>query len=167
MFGRVLLEVLFVNPQLFVHLLLPMLILASATALFSYYVWKRAKHISEKIELKSPFALKPALKFAGIFALVLGFLKLANIYFPSEGVYLVSFFSGLADADAIALSLSQLAGTTIPFDTARDGILLGVLANTITKGGIAYFFGEKKFRRIIVSFFTLLIALGGILIFLL
>jgi len=167
MFGRVLLEVLFVNPQLFVHLLLPMLILASATALFSYYVWKRAKHISEKIELKSPFALKPALKFAGIFALVLGFLKLANAYFPSEGVYLVSFFSGLADADAIALSLSQLAGTTIPFDTARDGILLGVLANTITKGGIAYFFGEKKFRRMIIGFFVLLIALGGILMFVL
>lgn len=167
MFSRVLLEVLFVNQALFVSLLLPMLILSLVTALFSYFVWKKAKHISETIELHSPFTLKPALKFAGIFALVLAFLKLANAYFPSEGIYLVSFLSGLADADAIALSLSQLAGTTVSFDTARDGIILGVLANTATKGGLAYFFGEKKFRRMIIGFFTLLMVLGGLLIFIL
>ncbi|MEK6939585.1 MAG: MgtC/SapB family protein [Nanoarchaeota archaeon] len=165
MFGRVLLEVLLVNKQLFVHLLLPMLILASVTALFSYYVWKRAKHVSEKIELKSPFALKPALKFAGIFAVALAFLTLANVYLSAKGVYLVSFVSGLADADAMALSLSQLAGTSISFDTAKDGIILGVLANTATKGGIAYFLGEQKFRRMIIGFFALLLALGGALIF--
>ncbi|MDP3698480.1 MAG: MgtC/SapB family protein [Nanoarchaeota archaeon] len=167
MFGRVLLEVSLVNQKLFVQLLLPMLTLASATGLFSYYVWKRAKHITEKIELKSPFALKPALKFAGIFALVLAFLKLANVYLPSKGVYLVSFLSGLADADAIALSLSQLAGKSLSFEVARESIILGVLANIITKGGIAYFFGEKRFRRLIVGFFALLIALGGALIFVL
>lgn len=167
MFGRVLLEVLLVNPSLFVQLLPPLLLLIATTGLFSYLIWKRAKHVSEKIELKSPFAMKPALKFAAIFALVLGFLKLANVYSSSEGIYVVSFLSGLADADAIALSLSQLAGTSISLDTAKDSIILGVLANTITKGGIAYFFGEKNFRRIIIGFFVLLIALGGILIFIL
>lgn len=167
MFGRVLFEVLLVNQTLFVHLLLPMLLLAAVTGFFSYYVWKRAKHVSERIELKSPFALKPALKFAGVFALVLAFLTLANVYLSSKGVYLVSFLSGLADADAMALSLSQLAGSSISFDTARDGIIVGVLANTITKGGIAYFFGEKKFRRMIVGFFAFLIAIGGALIFIL
>lgn len=167
MFGRVLLEVLLVNRALFVHLLLPMLVLAAVTGLFSYYVWKRAKHGSERIELKSPFALKPALKFAGVFALALAFLTLANEYLSSEGVYLVSFLSGLADADAIALSLSQLAGTTISIDTARDGIIVGVLANTVTKGGIAYLFGEKRFRRMIIGFFAVLVALGGALIFIL
>lgn len=167
MFGRILLEVLLVNQALFVHLLLPMLILASVTGLFSYYVWKQAKHVSETIELRSPFALKPALKFAGIFAMVLAFLKLANIYLPSQGVYLVSFFSGLADADAIALSLSQLAGTSFSYEIARQGIVLGVLGNMVTKAGLAYFFGEKKFRRVVVGFFAILIALGGALIFVL
>ncbi|MDO8510648.1 MAG: MgtC/SapB family protein [Nanoarchaeota archaeon] len=167
MFGRVLLEVLLVNRALFAQLLLPMLVLAAVTGSFSYFVWKRAKPVSESIELKSPFALKPALKFAGVFALALAFLTLANVYLSSEGVYLVSFLSGLADADAIALSLSQLAGTSISLDTARDGIILGVLANTITKGGIAYLFGEKRFRRMIIGFFALLVALGGALIFIL
>ena len=167
MFGRVLLEVLLVNSTLFVHLLLPMLALALVTALFSYYVWKRAKHVSETIELRSPFALRPALKFAAIFAVVLAFLKLANVYSPLEGIYFVSFLSGLADADAIALSLSQLAGTSVSYEIAQKGIILGVLGNIITKGGIAYFFGETKFRRTVMGFFALLIALGVALIFIL
>ncbi len=167
MFFRVLLEVLLVNQQFFVYLFLPMLLLASATGLFSYFVWKQAKHISETIKLSSPFALKPALTFAGIFALVLAFLKLANIYLSSNGVYLVSFFSGLANVDAITLSLSQLAGTSMTYETARQGIILGVLGSIITKGSIAYFLGEKKFRRIIIGFFALLVALGGALLFIL
>lgn len=165
MFARVLFEVLVVNHQLFVYLLPPMLILALVTAVFSYYVWKRARHVSEKIELKSPFTLKPALKFAGIFALVLAILKVTNIYLSSQGVYVVSFFSGLADADAIALSLAELAGTSISYETARQGIILGVIANIITKGGIAYFFGEKRFRLMIILFFAFLIAVGIVLLF--
>ncbi|MEK6809235.1 MAG: MgtC/SapB family protein [Nanoarchaeota archaeon] len=164
---RVLLEVLLINRALFVSLLVPMLSLIAITGLFSYYFWKRVKRDSEKIELKSPFSLKPALKFAGIFTLALALLKLAAIYFPSQGVYLISFLSGLADPNAIALSLSQLAGTSISLDVARDGIILGVLANTLAKGGLAYFYGEKKFMRMILSFFVFLIAVGGILIFLL
>ena len=167
MFGRVLLEVLLVNPELFVRLLLPFLILGGVTALFSFYIWKHAKQVTEKVELRSPFALKPALKFAAIFALALGFLKIANLYLSSEGVYLVSFLSGLADADAIALSLSQLAGSSISYETAKDGIILGVLANTVTKAGIAYFFGEKKFKLMVVGFFAVLIAIGGALIIIL
>ena len=95
----------------------------------------------------------------------LAFLTLANVYLSAKGVFLVSFVSCLAVADAMALSLSQLAGTSISFDTAKDGIILGVLANTATKGGIAYFLGEQKFRRMIIGFFALLLALGGALIF--
>ncbi len=167
MFGRILFEVLLVNQVLFVHLLLPLLLLMAATGLFSYFIWKQTKQVKEKVELRSPFALKPALKFAGIFALVLAFLKLADVYLSTKGVYLVSFFSGLADADAIALSLSQLAGTSLSYETARDGIILGLLGNTVTKAGIAYFLGERRFRRMVISVFALLVALGGALIFIL
>lgn len=167
MLGRMLLEVLFVNPTFFLHLFLPMLFLASVNGLISYIIWKQARHISETIKLQSPFALKPALTFAGIFALVLAFLKLANIYLPLNGVYVVSFLSGMANVDAIALSLSHLAGTSMAYETARQGIILGALGSILAKGSIAYFFGEKKFRRTIVGCFTLLVALGVALLFIL
>jgi len=164
MFIRVLVEVLAVNQQLFVDLLLPVFILSAITALFCYYVSKKSKDISEKIELQSPFTLKPALKFAGIFALALAFLKLADIFLSSKGVYLVSFLSGLADADAIALSLAHLAGTSLSYETARQGVILGILGNIVTKVGIVCLLGEKRFRRMIFGFFAVLIAVGALLI---
>ena len=167
MFGRVLLEVFALNRILFIQLLLPMIILMLVTGTFSYLMWKKVKNVTEKIELKSPFTLKPAIKFAAIFAVVLAFLKLAEAYLSSQGVYLVSFLSGLADADAITLSLAQIAGKSISYETARNGIITGVLANIALKGGLTLFVGEKKFAWTVVSFFLVLIIIGIGLIFLL
>ena len=161
MFGRVLLELFVLNRSLFLSLLPIMAVLILVTGLASYLLLKRAQNISEKIKLKSPFTLKPALKFAGIFALVLALLKFAEIYVSSsKGVYLVSFLSGLADVDAITVSLAQAAGNTISYETARNGIVLGVLTNIVTKGCIAFAFGEKKFSSIVLGIFLLLIAIG-------
>ena len=121
MFGRVLLELFVLNRSLFLSLLPIMAVLILVTGLASYLLLKRAQNISEKIKLKSPFTLKPALKFAGIFALVLALLKFAEIYVSSsKGVYLVSFLSGLADVDAITVSLAQAAGNTISYETAAQ-----------------------------------------------
>ncbi|MBI2125549.1 MgtC/SapB family protein [Candidatus Woesearchaeota archaeon] len=167
MFGRVLLEVFALNRMLFLQLLFPMIILMLVTGTFSYLMWKKVKNVNEKIELKSPFTLKPAIKFAAIFAIVLAFLKLAETYLSSQGVYLVSFLSGLADADAITLSLAQIAGKSISYETARNGIITGVLANIALKGGLTLFLGEKKFAWTVVSFFLVLIIIGIGLIFLL
>ena len=75
---------------------------------------------------------------------MLAFLKFAEIYISSsKGVYIVSFLSGLADTDAITISLAQAAGNSISYGTARNGIILGVLANVATKGCIAFVFGER------------------------
>lgn len=168
MFGRVLLEVFVLNRPLFLRILPIMAVLVLVTGLVSYFIWKHAQNITEKIELKSPFTLKPALKFAGIFAVVLASLKLAEIYFSSsKGVYIVSLLSGLADADAITISLAQAAGNSITYETARNGIVLGVLSNIALKGGIAFFFGEKKFSSLVLGIFLLLIAVGLGLIFIL
>lgn len=167
MFGRVLLEVFALNRMLFLQLLFPMIILMLVTGTFSYLMWKKVKNVNEKIELKSPFTLKPAIKFAAIFAIVLAFLKLAETHLSSQGVYLVSFLSGLADADAITLSLAQIAGKSISYETARNGIITGVLANIALKGGLTLFLGEKKFAWTVVSFFLVLIIIGIGLIFLL
>ncbi|MBI2581819.1 MgtC/SapB family protein [Candidatus Woesearchaeota archaeon] len=147
MFGRVLLEVFALNRMLFIQLLFPMIILMLVTGTFSYLMWKKVKNVNEKIELKSPFTLKPAIKFAAIFAIVLAFLKLAETHLSSQGVYLVSFLSGLADADAITLSLAQIAGKSISYETARNGIITGVLANIALKGGLTLFLGEKTIRE--------------------
>jgi len=161
MFIRILIEVFVLNRVLFSQLLLPLLLLAILTAVFSYFLWKKAKHTKIKLELSSPFTIVPALKFGIFFGIVLALVKLADIYLATKGIYLVSILSGLADVDAITLSLSNLSSTgSIGLEVARKGIMFAALTNVAVKGGIAYWFGGKQFGRIVVALFAVLIVIG-------
>jgi uncharacterized membrane protein (DUF4010 family) len=167
MFIRILIEVFVLNRSLFVKILAPMLILTAVTAIFSYFVWEQAKKVKGKVQLGSPFTLGPALKFGMFFAMILALVKIANIYLSSRGVYIVSFLSGFANVDAITVSLSQLAKTSLTEDIARNGIVIAALTNVAVKGGIAYFFGSKKFGRIVLALYFVLILIGLTTIYLL
>ncbi len=68
--------------------------------------------------------------------------------------------SGIADVDAITVSLSQLAGRSLEETIARNGIIIAALTNVAVKGGIALWFGGKKFGRLVASFYAALIAIG-------
>lgn len=160
MFLRILIEVFVLNRPLFYTLLLPMGVLALVTAVFSYFLLKRSKEAKGDITLGSPFTIKPALTFGLIFALVLALVKVADVYLSSKGVYIVSMLSGIADVDAITVSLSQLAGRSLEETIARNGIIIAALTNVAVKGGIALWFGGKKFGRLVASFYAALIAIG-------
>ena len=166
MFIRILIEVFVINRELLVSILFPLLILALATLIITYFLWHKSKNIKGKVELGSPFTLGPALKFGAFFAVILALVKVADVYLSSKGVFLVSFISGFADVDAITVSLSQLAKGDLALNIARDGILIAALTNVAVKGGIAYFFGGKKFGKVVLTSYLILIALGILLIFL-
>ena len=143
-------------------LLIPFIALAAITLAFGYYLWRKSKDVKAKsnIELTSPFTLVPALKFGALFAAIIVISKIVSFYFADKGIYLVSFLSGLADVDAITISLTQLAKDGLWLETARNGIVIAALTNIAVKGGIAYRFGGKKFGRIILAFYIVLILLG-------
>ncbi len=164
MFIRILIEVSVINRELLPKMLIPLLSLALVTAIFSFFIWEKAKEVKGKVDLGSPFTLGPALKFGAFFAVILALVKLADVYLSTKGVYLVSFISGFADVDAITVSLSQLAKNSLALETARNGIVLAALTNIAVKGGIAFFFGGKKFGRIILAFYAALIVLGIMLL---
>ncbi|MEW5896404.1 MAG: MgtC/SapB family protein [Nanoarchaeota archaeon] len=159
-FVRILVEVFVLNKSLFVKMLLPLGILALLCAAFAYVIAKKAKSAPGKVDLKSPFTLLPAVKFAAFFAVILALVKIADIYLSSKGVYLVSIVSGLAEVDAITVSLSQLSNDGLSEVIARNGIIFAALANVAVKGGIAYFLGGKQFGRIVLTFSALLILAG-------
>lgn len=160
MFIRILIEVFVINRELFFQLLIPLIVLALITGGFSYYLWKKVKQIKSKVELRSPFSLRSALEFGIIFAVILALVKVADFYLSSKGVYVVSLISGIADVDAITVSLSQLAKTSLAMETAKKGILLAALTNVAVKGGMTFFLGGKKFSRLVVSLFIVLIIVG-------
>ncbi len=162
---RVLIEVFAVNRDFFATMFIPIAILEVITVVLCYILWNKTKSTHEHgIELGTPFSLWPAVRFALLLTAAFGIIKLAGIYFSQSGVYLVSALSGFADVDAAALSLSQLAGQTLDFTTARNGILLALMANMATKGAIAYFTGGPKFGKLVVGLFSVLLACGILIV---
>ena len=129
----------------------------------SAWLWRNsaAKASTEAgdIQLKNPFELTTAFKFAAFFALVLLGAKAATTYFGEGATYLTGVLAGTTDVDAITLSMTRLAQTgSIRTPVAVTTILLGVASNTLVKAGMAGFAGGWAFgRRITIIFIGLLV----------
>lgn len=167
MFFRILFTVFILFPNLVMKLFIPMVVMGSVGLIFALLIFKKQK-IDHKQEFKvdTPFALKPAFFFAGFYIAIV-FLAQAMLYFFGEsGVLLVAFLSGIADVDAITISLARLAGDlVISEDLAVLGIVIAAFSNTIVKAGIAYSLGAKKFAKMIFIVFGSMILAGVITLF--
>lgn len=118
----------------------------------------------EHISFTNPFELGPALQFGLIFSVILALAKAAQVYWGSTGIYFASFVSGLADVDAISISLAKFAreANGIDLKIALKAIVLASLANTLTKSSIVLIVGPKALRRVILPGIILVTA-GAIL----
>ncbi len=103
-----------------------------------------------QVKLKNPFALGPALWFAAFFLVIIVISKVAKIYLGNAGIYLAAAISGLADVDAITMSVAE---------QGKDGSLLrpvgvmaitiAVVSNAIVKSTMAMTTGSKEFGRLV------------------
>lgn len=101
---------------------------------------------SSELSLKNPFSIGPALKFAAFFVGVLFVAKISKIYLGDQGIYLASLVSGLADVDAITLSIAeQTKALHLNLSVGAIGITIAVTANSLVKSGIALYSGGLPF----------------------
>ena len=116
---------------------------------------------------ENPAELKPALFFAGLYALVTIGIAAAQDWFGNSGLYVVALISGLTDVDAVTLSSTRmLSQDRLPADVAWRVILVAALANLVFKGGSAYVLGGKALGRRVLLLFGLALAWGLALLFL-
>ncbi|MDO8869503.1 MAG: MgtC/SapB family protein [Methanobacteriaceae archaeon] len=168
MFLRIFFEVLVINPSLAPLLAAPMVVMGVLGILLGIAVWKSSaiKEMDSEITLKNPFSLKPALIFGALFILILFISKLANIYLGSRGVYLASIISGVADVDAITISMALLAqDNVLSSTTAVTAITLASISNTLVKFGIALFLGTRNFGKNLGVLFAIIILAGLLAVF--
>lgn len=153
-------EMWIINPSLTRPFLIP--ILAGSLAGYAYiallYFTSRHENIPQNIEFKNPFSLKEALLMGLIFGITLALIKLANLYVGDMGVYAVAAVSGVADVDAIILSLSSLAKSTLTPATAHIAILIAIITNSLTKALLVLFLGKAVLFRWVATYF--LISIG-------
>ncbi|MCK9151160.1 MgtC/SapB family protein [Methanobacterium alcaliphilum] len=165
MFLRIFLEVLVINPTIAPLLAAPMLVMGILGILLGVWVWRssKIKEMDPKVKLENPFSLKPALIFGALFIAILFLSKIANIYFGSKGVYMASIISGIADVDAITISMALLAqNSTLSATTAVTAITLASISNTLVKFGIAFLLGTRSFGKNVGMLFAVIIAAGVI-----
>jgi len=98
-------------------------------------------------QVTNPFRLAEALKFAGVYAVVLFAVEGASRYLGTWGVLAAAVLAGLTDVDAITLSLAAAAGTTMAPAGAAAAIAVAALSNTVAKAGYAVWLGSPAFRR--------------------
>lgn len=168
MFVRVGFEVFILNrellPQLATTLGVMFAVSGVALACLWYYSSRADQQKkSEDLKLNSPFQLAPALKFGIFYIFILIAADLANKFFGESGVYAASAVSGLADVDAITISLAKLAREgELAANVATKGITIAVMINTLVKLSIVKIFGgDKFFRQSAFAFGAIL--LGGLL----
>jgi uncharacterized membrane protein (DUF4010 family) len=164
MFLRVLAAVAFLNVALVRPILIPVAASVAAGLIYCVYLYVRQRTEKHRHEFAfdNPFELGMALKFGLLFALILLFSRVGQVYFGNVGVYLSSFLSGMADVDAISFSMAKLSRGVGGLDLgiAARAIVIAATANTIVKGGIVFFSGTKDLKRAILPGFVLMTVVG-------
>ena len=170
MFVRVMVEVAVINQALLSVIWIPLtaaLAVSAAYCIYLYRIQPTGKQ-EEQDKFTNPFELAPALTFGLIYAVILLAANAARLYLGNTGIYLSSIASGLADVDAITLSLAELSRDTNDLDlqTAARGIVLAAVSNTLVKGGIVLGMGSKLLRKVIMPglLATLATAIGVVFI---
>lgn len=154
MFIRVLVEVAALNLSLLRIVWIPLAAALAVTIAYCTYLYYKQSADKQKEEdrFKNPFELGPALTFGLLFAIILVIAKAATMYLGDTGVYLSSVVAGLADVDAITLSVADLSRDPDVLDqiTAARAIVLAVASNTLVKGSIVLSAGSAELRRVIL-----------------
>jgi uncharacterized membrane protein (DUF4010 family) len=79
-------------------------------------------------------------------------------WFGHGGIYTLSALSGVADVDAVSLSLAQSTKGSLPLSVGRTGILIAAMVNTVVKAVLATAIGGWHLAKWCTS--ILLISLG-------
>ena len=144
-FPRVLAIVWFLDPPLARQAALPLGAMCLAGLAFGYAVSPGGSASPERVTVRSPFRLKPALEFAAAVTGIL-FLTKAAAEFGGPAVYWTSALGGTVDADAAAVSLSELVRSGgVTAAEAFGALLLALAGNAVVKTAIAVHQGGGAF----------------------
>ena len=167
MFFRVVIEVGIVNFSLATSLVMGMLLMGFVSLVICIVLWRRGRS-KEKAEVEpshNPFELGDAIKFGGLFAVVMFVASAAQLYFGDTGLYFAGALAGLTDVDAIALSMADLAKQDpSSAGVAARTIVIAVISNTMVKCGMVIWLGAPSMRRTMVPI-TVALALSGVAAF--
>jgi uncharacterized membrane protein (DUF4010 family) len=113
-----------------------------------------------KLAISNPLVVSTSLKLAAFIVLVMLAAELVQRLWGNAGVLVVAAASGIADVDAITLSMARI---DIPTALATQAILLAVAVNTASKACMAAWFGGRAIGlRVAVASIIAIAVAGGV-----
>lgn len=169
MFPRTLAISAVIAPQLFINLAGPLLsaavIIYSAGFIYARVATRDAPPDKAEVDTpQNPLNLKTALIFTLLLALVMILVRGTDAWLGEPGLYVLATLSGTVDIDTVTLSFgSMVRDDVVGAPVVAGAILLGAVANTIIKPGIALVLGNRyiSLRLFSVLILAMLIA-GGV-----
>jgi len=120
----------------------------------------------QDLEISNPFELAPALKFGLLFMVIIGGVELAHRAFADSGTYVASLLSGLANMDAISVTLARMVETGDVTDLiGARGVVIAVIANSFSKAAMATMIGSKRLGAYVMAGLIPTAAVGGAVVY--
>lgn len=130
------------NEALLTELMAPLLVAAMVLGLGGgALLFSGSERESPRLKIDNPLALSSALKLAAFISAVMLAAQLLRWWFGNLGVLIVAAISGIADVDAVTISMARLATEAISAETASQAILIAVAINTVAKAAMASWIG--------------------------
>lgn len=165
---RLLLQITVINSSLAKQLAIPLTILGLTPILIALiFIWRGIKEKNQEvpITLSNPVELGLAVQYALILIVLSLLIKAGEQWFGETGVYLVSALSGLADVDAVSISLARAVNQNMSLSVAKISIFIAVFMNTLVKVALTRFIGGKELARWCAVIILLTLTFSGITIF--
>jgi uncharacterized membrane protein (DUF4010 family) len=142
---RVLAVLSVVNLDFALRLAAPLVALGLAYLVAGWVIMRRnagrSDDDSNPMTSANPLDLPAVLKFGALLAAVMILSRILTKVAGSAGVYALALVSGLADVDAISISMARHGPQEIGAAAAVVAVLVAIFANTLVKVGLAWGIG--------------------------
>ena len=163
MFPRILVYCLIINADLLPHLVWPVVVMTLLLYGPALYIWQkhsRAFTVSQPNLSQNPLDLSSALIFGALLTAILLLGQFLKGTFGDAGIYALAATSGVADVDAITLSLTRMSNDSLAMGTAVIGIVLAAAVNNLVKSGMAWGIGTRQAGVMVAGPMVLSLAAG-------
>ena len=116
----------------------------------------------QPLVLGNPFDLLAVLKFGALLTVISVLAKVAIEFGTAGSTYLLAAVSGVADVDAMTLSMAQIGDTAGMRDLAATAILIVVASNMLAKVVLGWFGSGRQFGFRFAAATAAALAAGGV-----
>ena len=133
------------NGALFSPLIPALLTAAAVLGIGAAVLWFRSvQQETPDLQIANPLEIGTAIKLAALLAAVMLAAELVRRIFGGIGVLVVAALSGVADVDAVTISMARMAGGDVDPNTAAHAIMIAIAVNTVSKTIVAGSVGNRK-----------------------